>query len=107
MHAYIYICIIAFTVSIESDPPSNNTNNVIQYILGSDVTVRCLVTPVPPPGSEFTWNCSSGCLDNVTLQETINITELGLLKNIVINCSVMINSNQYFSELVEINVTGK
>ena len=102
------ICIVAFTVSVEADPPRNDTNNsVIQYVLGSDLTVRCLVIPTPPPGSEFTWNCSTGCLDNATVQETVNIIELGLLKNVVINCSIFINNNQYFSELVELNVTGK
>ena len=105
-----YLCIIAFAVSIEADPPRNDTNNdidVIEYVLGSNLTMRCFVTPAPPPGSEFTWSCSTGCLDNVTVQETVNITELGLLKNVVINCSIFINNNQYFSGLVEINVTGK
>ena len=102
------MCTIAFAISIEADPPRNNTNsNVIEYVHGSKLTVRCFVTPVPPPGSEFSWSCSTGCLDNVTVQETVNITELGLLNNVVINCSIFINNNQYFSELIEVDVTGK
>lgn len=102
------MCIAAFAVSIEADPPRNNTNSsVIGYVHGSDLTVRCFATPVPPPDSVFSWSCSTGCLDNVTVQETVNITELGLLKNVVINCSIYINNNQHFSQLIEIDVTGK
>lgn len=86
---------------------STNSNNVIDYVLGSDLTVRCLVTPAPPPETEFNWNCSTGCLDNVTTQQSINISELGLLENVMISCSVFINDIQYSSETVELNTTGK
>ena len=89
-----------------SDPPSNN--NTITYVLGSVLTVSCVVTPAPPPNSEFSWNCSTECLNsNVTIQQTINISELRILKSTVLNCSVVINDIQYYSELVELNVTGK
>lgn len=86
---------------------TNDNNNALQYSLGSNFIVKCLVAPVPPPGSEFSWNCSTGCLDNATMQQSINITELGLLENVMINCSVFINDVQYSSETVEINITGK
>ena len=102
-------CITAFTVSIVDSLSDNSTNNsdVIEYMLGSDLTVRCLVTPTPPPQSGFSWNCSAGCFDNVTTQQSISISELGLLDNVMITCSVFINDIQYSSETVELNITGK
>ena len=99
----------AYEVTVIATPTGNlvdDSNNTIEYFIGSDLTLTCMVTPTPPSDSEFSWSCSTGCFVDMEIEQSVNITELELTDGGELNCSVTINDMEYTSESVELRVTG-
>ena len=66
--------------------------------------MTCSVFPPPPSDSEFSWGCSTGCFADMQMEEIINVTVLNQTDGGILNCSVVINGVQYFSESFELRV---
>ena len=75
--------------------------------MGSDVNLTCLVTPTPPAGSKFSWNCSTGCFANMRMEQTINITNLTAMDSGSIICSLIVSDVHYHSEPLDLLVSGQ
>ena len=90
-----------------SDPPGsfiNGSDNSFGYLVGSDVNLTCLVTPTPPSDSEYSWSCSTGCFFDMEIEQSVNVSELELTDEGVLNCSVMIDGVEFFSDPYELVV---
>ena len=96
---------IGYFVAVTSDNDKNNI--VFEYHAGSDFTLTCMVTPTPPSDSEFRWSCSTGCVVDGKIGQTINITELRLTDSGDVNCSVFVDGFEYTSKPIELRVIGK
>ena len=97
----------AFDVTIISDPlgiPVFGTNNTYQYYAGTDLNLICSVTPTPPSDSEFSWSCSTGCFADMEIEQIVNVTDLEETDSGILNCSVVINGIEYFSESYDLQV---
>ena len=98
-----------YHVSIITDPPGfsvDGNNNAIEYLLGSDLNLTCLVTPTPLAGSVFSWNCSTGCFADMRMEQTINVTNLTAMDSGSITCSLTVGDLDYHSEPLDLLVTG-
>ena len=98
-----------YHVSIITDPPGfpvDENNNTIEYLIGSDLNLTCLVTPTPPANSEFSWNCSTGCFADMRMEQTINVTNLNAMDSGSITCSLTVGDLDYHSEPLDLLVTG-
>jgi len=84
-------------------------DNIFEYIVGSvsQVALRCMVTPLPPSGSEFSWSCSSGCIPNMKTNQIVNITELEVADGRDINCSMTVSDMEYTSHSVMLQAIGE
>ena len=93
---------------ITSSPgiPSDNNNNTFGYLIGSDLNLTCLVTPTPPAGSEFSWNCSTGCFADMGMEQTINVINLTSMDSGSITCSFTVSGLDYHSEPLNLLVSG-
>ena len=103
----LFLLPTAYNVSIISDPLGISipgTNNAFEYFVGTEVSLRCLVTPYPLSDGEFSWNCSTGCFADMEMEQVINVTELNETDSGILNCSVIINGVQYFSKSFELQV---
>ena len=99
--------IAVFDVTVFTSPsgtPVPGSNNTFQYFTGTFLALFCYVTPTPPPNSEFSWSCSTGCFADMEMNQIIYTDELEETDSGVLNCSVSINEIDYFSELIEIEV---
>ena len=94
-----------------SDPPGsfiNGSDNSFGYLVGSDVNLTCLVTPTPPSDSEYSWSCSTGCFVDMEIEQSVNVSELEVTDEGVLNCFVMIDGVEFFSDPYElVVVVGK
>jgi len=106
MHSFL-LGILEYNVSVTSDPPGYGGNSILEYPVGSDLTLTCMVTPTPPSDSEFSWSCSTGCFVDMEIEQSVNITELEIANGGELNCSVIIDGVEYVSETIELQVTGK
>ena len=98
-----------YHVSIITDSPGfpvDGSNNAIEYLVGSDLNLTCLVTPTPPAGSEFSWNCSTGCFADMRMEQTINVTNMTSMDSGSITCSYTVSNLDYHSEPLDLLVTG-
>ena len=75
--------------------------------MGSDVSLTCLVTPTPPIGSEFRWNCSTGCFGDIRMGQTIIATNLTTMNSGSITCSLTVSGVHYHSEPLDLLVSGQ
>ena len=118
MYAYIYMLTfyhvlvptaISFTLTIVSNSSistDNQDESSLEYVAGSDVNLTCMVTPPPPPNSEFTWNCSTGCLEGVEMEQTISLANISRIESGLMNCSMIISGNNFQSQLFQLTVLG-
>ena len=100
----------SYRVSIKTDPPgfsSYGNNNTVEYLMGSDLNLTCLVTPIAPADSEFSWNCSTGCFADMRMEQTINISNLTTLDSGLVTCSITVNDLDYHSDPLDLQVTGQ
>ena len=106
MQKFTLCCIttIEYNVAIAINPPVDGNNNVFQYFVGSNLTLTCMVTPTPPPDSEFSWSCSTGCFVDMEIEQSVNITELEVTDIGELNCSVIIDGVEYTSETIDLQV---
>ena len=98
---------VVYNVVITTDPlgvPVSGGINVFEYYAGTDLSLTCMVTPTPPSDSEFSWSCSTGCFADMEMEQTINVTEIEEMDSGVVNCSVIIDGMEYFSEFIELQV---
>ena len=95
-----------YYVNIVTDPNFNVINNTIEVPAGSDLTLTCMVTPPPPSDSEFSWGCSTGCFVDMETEQSVNITELEVTDSGELNCSVIVDGEDYTSEPTKLKVTG-
>jgi len=96
-----------FDVTITSSGVLNRRNTTIDYVIGSDVSLTCTITPAPPPNSEIRWNCSTGCFDGLEMGNSINLMNIQVREGGMIYCSVTIAETVYYSELSDIKIIGK
>ena len=91
-------------VSIPNGYPVIGANNSYEYLYGSDIRFTCSVTPVPPLSRAFSWSCSTGCFADRRTVQSISVFSLDEADSGVLNCSVIINGIQYFSEPFHLQV---
>ena len=87
--------------------PIDGNNNTYEYLVGSDLNLTCSVTPAPPAGSEYRWNCSTGCFADMKTEQTINVTDINTMDNGSITCSFSINNVDYHSEPLNLLVSSE
>ena len=79
----------------------------MEYLVGSDLNLTCLVTPTPPAGSEFSWNCSTGCFADMRMEQTINVINVTAMDSGSITCSLNISDVYYHSKPLDLLVSGQ
>ena len=99
---------IAVKVSIVSDTPGifagGSNNNSFIHLVGSNIRLTCSITSTPATNSMFKWRCSTGCLVDVKMEQTISAN---IQKSGEIFCAYTVDDIEYSSDPIEINVTGK
>jgi len=104
---YIHLIgVTEYNVAVTSDPIEYG-GTILEYSVGSNITLTCIVTPTPPPDSEFSWSCSTECFVDMEIEQSVNISELEVTDSGELNCSVIVDGVEYTSETVELRVTGK
>ena len=63
-----------------------------------------MVDPPPPPDSEFSWSCSTGCFADLEMTQNISVMSLDITDGGVLNCVVNINGAELVSEPIELQV---
>ena len=95
-------------LSIVSEPPGTLiggiNNNSFVHVVGSNLTLTCLISSTPVDNSVFKWRCSTGCLASVEMGQKISVM---MQKSGMIFCAYTVNGVEYNSDPIEINVTGK
>ena len=86
---------------------NNHDERTLEYVAGSSVNLTCMVTPPPPPNSEFSWNCSASCLEGVEMGQTINLADVKRIESGVLNCLMTISGNNFQSPSFQLTVFGK
>ena len=98
----LFFTVPRYNVSVLSVPPPVHGNtNILEFTVGSPVTLRCMVTPTPPSDSEFSWSCNGCFLESVHFQFT-TIDNSKMLDSGEINCSVIVDHEKYTSEPIEL-----
>ena len=104
---YVFIYTASYQVRIITTPPGNNgSNNTLEYLAGSNISLTCVVTPTPPVNSEINWSCSTGCFADMQTAQTISATDLNSSDSGLITCSVTISNVEYHSEPLDLQVSG-
>ena len=85
----------------------NRGSGILEYPVGSNITLTCVVIPTPPSDSEFSWSCSTGCFVDMEIEQSVNITELEATDSGELNCSVIVNGVEYTSETIGFQVESK
>jgi len=98
---------VVFDVTITSSGVVNRRNTTIKYVVGSDVSLTCTITPAPPPNSEVRWNCSTGCFAGMEMGNTINLANIKAQEGGMIYCSVSVAETVYYSESSDFRIVGK
>ena len=75
------------------------------YPVGSSLYMVCGVNPTPPANSEFSWKCSTGCFADKKVGPVIFATNLNAKDSGSITCSLTVNSVEYHSEPLNLQVT--
>jgi len=65
-----------------------------------------MVTPTPPPDSEFSWSCS-GCPIEMESFQLVADHKLQISDSGELNCSVTVGYEKYTSESIELRVIGE
>ena len=97
----------AYNVSVTSLPhgyPVVGDNNTYEYLYGSNVWFTCSVTPTPSLSLAFSWSCSTGCFADRQTVKSVSVFSLDEADSGVLNCSIIINGIQYFSEPFHLQV---
>ena len=100
------MCIIVtteYSVTVFLDPPAYGNTSNFEYLVGSKITLTCMVTPPPPSDSEFSWRCSTGCFVGMETEQSVklDVTDSGEL-----NCSVVVDGVEYTSKLIKLQAIG-
>jgi len=113
-HSLVYksnFTAVDFTLTIVSNSSSPSADSDgdydLNYIAGSDVNLTCMVTPPPPPNSEFSWNCSTGCLEGIEMEQTIRLASFGRIESGVMSCSMDFGGNVFQSQSFHLRVIGE
>ena len=109
----MYVCIHfigSYKVDIVANPlgvPINKDNNTFGYLIGSNLSLTCSVTPILPANDSFSWNCSTGCFADMRMEQTINVTNLDTMDSGSITCSFTFDNMDYHSEPLNLLVSGE
>ena len=111
----MYVCmyfIEPFQADIVTNPlgvPVNKDNNTFGYLIGSNLTLTCSVTPILPANlnSNFSWNCLTECFADMQMEQTINVTDLDTMDNGSIICSFTFDNMDYHSKPLNLLVSGE
>ena len=98
------------TVRILVDPlgiPVPGQGSGFHYLVGSDLSLSCLVIPSPPIAIEFSWRCSTGCFADMQMTQNISVMSLNVTDSGVLYCLVNIIGVEIFSQNLELQVIGK
>ena len=94
-------------VVVETDPPGvptgSSNNNSFIHGLGSSIMLTCSISSIPGAKSVFKWSCSTRCLVGVEMEQTISVT---LQMSGEISCAYTVDGAEYYSDPLEIIVTG-
>ena len=95
-------------VAVVTDPPGiptgGNSNNSFTHVLGSSIMLTCSISSAPAAKSVFKWSCSTGCLVDVEMEQTISVT-LQMSGEIV--CAYAVDGSEVYSDPIGIIITGK
>ena len=82
-----------YNVTIEVYP------DLASYIVGSTVSLECVVDPVIAGTPVYSWECDTGCfadgMTTPTITKCLTDNDSG-----VINCSVTIDDDEYISDIL-------
>ena len=101
-----------FQADIVTSPPGvpvDKDNNTFGYLIGSNLSLTCSVTPIIPANldSSFSWNCSTGCFADMRMEQTFNVTDLDTMDNGSITCSFTFDNVDYHSDPLNLLVSGE
>ena len=95
-------------ISIVSDPPGifagGSNNNSFTHLVGSIISLTCSIISTPVTNSVFKWRCSTGCLVDVKMEQTISVN---IQKSGEIFCAYTVDDIEYSSDPIEIIATRK
>ena len=119
---FVIIMFTATTVTIISNLPGtpvHGANNTFDYPVLSNLTLSCMVDPMPLVTVHYQWN-TEGCYTNINYnngvprcfskgKNTQNVTSNGLTAKDAgfISCTVTINGDKYRSESFTLRISGK
>ena len=107
-----------YTVTIVSTPagtPVSGSTNTFDYPILSNVTLTCMVDPLPPADATYRWSTSCFTNDRHTDQTCFpvgqtaqNVTGYHLLAEDAgfIGCAVIIGGDEYVSNVYRLRITG-
>ena len=101
-----FIVKVAVLTNPAGIPSGDSSNNSFTHVLGSSIMLTCSISSTPAANSVFKWSCSTGCLADVEMEQTISVT---LHKSGEIFCAYTstVDGVEYYSDPIEIIVTGK
>jgi len=112
----IYTVPVVTIVSNPAGTPVSGTINTFDYPILSNVTLTCMVDPLPPASATYQWN-TTGCFTNDLLttptcfpngQTTQNVTDNNVTAEDAgtITCTATINGLDYTSGPTMLRISG-
>lgn len=104
MDSLNFVVKVAVLTNPPGVPSGGISNNSFTHTLGSSIMLTCSISSTPAANSVFKWSYSTGCLADVEMQQTVSVT---LQKSGEIFCAYTVDGIEYYSDPIEIIVTGK
>ena len=103
MNSLNFVVKVAVDTNPLGVPTGGSINNSFIHALGSSIMLTCSISSIPAANSVFKWSCSTECLVGVEMEQTISVT---LQISGEISCAYTIDGAEYYSDPLEIIVTG-
>ena len=112
---YTYVDVVTIVSSPAGIPVSGSTNT-FDYSILSNVTLTCMVNPLPQLSASYTWNTaqcyqhnaySGMCFAHNQRTQSITGTDLTAEDAGTITCTATINGMEYTSGPFTLRITGK
>ena len=94
-----------YDATIISNPEVYGNREIFEFIVGSNITLTCMINRTPPIDSKFRWCNVNDC--SINLEQSIKLTDLKLSDGGKLNCSLIVDDVKYASKVIELRVIGK